>query len=206
MSYGIHSSYPSGSDLASFMVDNGIIDSMPVDYSQYDYMANSAATQFEKDTGYQPFLGTGTTGTYKFLANGNLVDFRGGFTQIDSVTHNGTTLVDETDYGSFPRNTYPKTWLQLSFVPSDEIVVVGKRGYSETISDDVWLALLTKASQGVAQYIERHTGAVSKIKQGDVEISYGSNSSNTSVYSGAMGVWQTSYMEVVKKYRRIRVS
>lgn len=130
----------------------------------------AVVSEFERRTGWKPFLAGATDSTWYFDATdpyGEL-SLDGGFVSITSVTISGNLQTLNTNYTTEPRNATglgePITRLNFPYggyrygfptVPNS-IVIVGRRGFTTTLVgyEDVWQAVQEAAAVMVLASIE----------------------------------------------------
>lgn len=127
---------------------------------QAEIAVASVVAEFERRTGWMPFLADAVAGTWYFDntdAYGELA-FDGGFVTISSLTINGTLQTLNTNYTTEPRNAVnlgqPITRINMVHggfrtgypTTPNNIVVVGRRGYTTTLPADVWQAVQEMAA------------------------------------------------------------
>lgn len=172
--------YPTGSDVQTSLTAEGL--AYPPNCSGY---ATAASERWEQMTTYMPFLAE-SVDSESYFTNPerglDYISFEGGFVAVTSVTVNltpddttGTVLTLHTDYELEPYNALLRNepYRRLVFRTSlyrgyRSIKVIGKRGYSTTITDDDWVAIrnyakglaLTEVMQGTGTLKEEWTGPV----------------------------------------------
>jgi hypothetical protein len=170
---------------------------------------DAAVAAFEKSSGWNPFLATGTPSARYFdppvvPINGKwLLGLLSGCVSITSVYHSwdatastGTLLAVNTGY-------LPWAYSQGSGMPYTEIEflttfgsgsksirITADWGYGSTVPSDVWLAVL----KGACGAIQTEGGALARIKQGPVEMEFAPSASAES--------WADEIRAVASRYRR----
>lgn len=195
--------YPTEQELAEFCIDAKLIPGFPVDFTPYFTAIESAISNWEKTTGWQPFLNLDEDDTDRVFRHltGSLCDFNGGFASIDEIKYDDDTeaATEHDDYVLYPEHSYPKRFLKCLTFPSRKITVTGKFGYCIELPDDVKQAILAFGAAQVATQLNG-TGQMVKIKQGDVEYQYAEGSSVNPTTQYAQ--WTTQFKTVAARYRK----
>jgi hypothetical protein len=195
------SAYPDETALQAFLVASGVVSTAPTGVSDY---IDGAAEEWERLTGFQPFLGASADASFYFDGPSPLcyLDLRGGFVSITSLA-TGITATDDTGTAQ----TVNQDWFAVTN-PSGTIIgidfngpfsgkrtvkIVGKRGYSASIPDEVYTAILQKAAADCAVYLTGQ-GDITRMKQGPVE--YELNESN-------IKMWRSNFERLALRYRRV---
>lgn len=223
------SNYPSNTDLINFLTAAGAWEDTFTPFASG--FVNKAATEFEMLTGRIPFIAETSPSTSFFnppgsisvsnwmswRGGGKFVEFDSGFTQIHAM-YIGST------YDSFPGSTldinrnvffYPLNHIARRLpIEAAEIrfpvwgigkslVVIGTRGYSTTVPDDVWMAVLQRAAALFLSQIGAlaNTGAA-ELSEADVTIRYGSAGG---AYAFQIENWNSEFQSVVSRYKLIRM-
>lgn len=174
--------YPVAADITAHL---GTIPGLPSYISgSYSVSIDSAVAEFERRTGYTPFLAEDTDSTQRFSAgieSGDCVNLPSGYASITSIRcyvtadSQGTLLVEGTDYELFPKNA-PYEVIKFTgrrCFGFNDLQVIGKKGYSATVPDDVFMAIIQKVSAPAYNYADQSQGGVAdKVKQGPVEITF----------------------------------
>lgn len=158
------STYPADSDVAALAATL----TLPAGYS-FTGMAAAAVDEWERRTGYHPFLGSGASssrtydppganrrrlGGFGTLGGARVLDLEGGLYALTSVAiavtvdDPGLTLTQGTDFWPEPLNApaIASPWQRLRFRnavfgPEASVVVTGLFGYGATIPEDAWQAI-----------------------------------------------------------------
>jgi hypothetical protein len=211
-SSGVSDGWPTSTDLGDFLTAAGY------DYgsADLDLAIGEAVEEWEKRTGYKPFLRDSSDQTLYFDPPG-----AGSFGCVLDVRHlltltslsygleedgtGGTAMAQGTDFVMLPydggANETP--WTHVRFLSNPyggarSIKVVGKRGYSSTCPDDVFKAILKKAAASVVMDLRvGHPGEATSVKQGPVEFQYGSEAGR-----GTVDRFNNDFDRAVRRYRR----
>lgn len=175
----------------------------------------AAVSEWESNTGWRPFLkdSANVTRTYDD-PEGMLLDLTAGVLTITSVTVGGTVMTANTDYYAQPvdavLNGRPYEWLEFattlaSGIPNN-IKIVGRFGFSASVPQDVWFAVLMKAAimatHGLATSATAASGPLTSEQYADVAYQYASASSGSSVAADRLSRWNDSYLATVRRYSR----
>ncbi|MHB8637812.1 MAG: hypothetical protein ACYC96_15210 [Fimbriimonadaceae bacterium] len=156
--------YPTDSDVAAFAASVPL----PSGYT-FTGMAAAAVAEWERRTGYLPFLGSGvstsrsfdppgpnrrTLSGFSLLGGARILDLQSGLYGLTSVSIGvgpsspGTALVSGADFWLEPLNADAMgvPWQRLRFrAPvfglESSVVVVGSFGYGSVVPDDAWQAI-----------------------------------------------------------------
>lgn len=200
--------YPIASDVQALLTATGLVSGTPTVTAELA----SAIAEFERLTGWRPFLAEGTDATYRFDPPewGSKLWLPCGFATITGVTvgvsHDsvGTALTVDEDYRTLPENAAAsgRPFDGIEFYVScaggpGSVRIAGKRGFSTTVPDDAWLAIAQRAA---SLAMTRNAGASavsSKIEQGDLTMQGGG--------SGFVERWDGAFAAAVATYRKIEV-
>lgn len=193
--------YPTEAEVSSALTEQGV--TVPSTLSQ---IIAAVITEFEYDTGYVPFLGSGTeeSRTYDppYKAQDLHLSLKGGFWEIESVALAGVTLDDEY-YDLLPLNAVAdgrgfneiRFKIHPGYAPAS-VVVTGKRGYAEELPDDVYQALFDEAQRRAILKSQAGGEQVTEVKQGQMVVK---------LASGAMSSLEeieARFEQTVLDYRR----
>lgn len=200
--------YPIASDVQALLTGTGLVSGSPTVTAELA----SAIAEFERLTGWRPFLAESVAATYRFdpPAWGSRLWLPCGFATITGVSvgvsHDsaGTALTVDEDYRTLPENAAamvrPFTGIEF-YVScaggSGSVRITGKRGFATTVPDDAWLAIAQRAA---SLALTRNAGAAalaSQIEQGDLSIKAGG--------SGFVAAWDGAFAAAVATYRKIEV-
>ena len=216
--------YPTDSDVAALAASVPL----PSGYT-FTGMAAAAVDEWERRTGYRPFLGSGSAETrsfdppgpnrrtlsgYSLLGGGRILDLECGLYGLTSVSIGvgpdapGTELMLGTDFWLEPLNAdvISVPWQRVRFrAPifglESSVAVVGLFGYGAAIPEDAWQAI---ARLGCALGLQAlaeglRLGAV-KWAEENVSESY------DAVLIGALGETMRAWAErVLAAYRRVEL-
>ncbi len=203
------SAYPTEEELGTFLVAAGLASTAP-DTGVLGPYIQQAVDQFERSTGWVPFLEEASAHDYYFDAPewGASLDLLSGFTTITAVVtgyspeSSGNTLTLNEDYYLVAYNAAldgsPFTKIDFRSTPPSgmrSIVVTGKKGFASSIPADVYQAVLQRAAGNAAAFLYP-SALASKIKQGPVEIDFGGA-------GGRAESFGSSFQSAVSRYTRI---
>lgn len=224
--------YPNGNDLSGLLTSLNLFDATElatflVDMD-LDTLVQAAATQFEMESGWIPFLGDSSDvtryfdpagpnqrlpgsrgGSYLLSLNAGLLtvtSFHAGF----SGSSVGTALVSEDDYRLRPLNAVvenrPYTEIELlsgwTWGLGRSLRIIGRWGYGVMIPDDVWLAILHQAGNLALPILrERLTGGLVEWKEADAMERYGDAFLTGDGSAG--GRWMSEWSRIILRYRRV---
>jgi hypothetical protein len=205
--------YPVGSDLSAFLLNRGLSPEA-TDEVDLDVIMEDVVAQWEADTGWFPFLYSGTVETRKYTGNGSAEIFLNAgicsLTGLVMVVGGDTLTIDET-WWLRPADAlvkgHPWTWIQYDFSVGtlpDDVDITARWGYCETLPESVKSALLRK---GAAEWLRDHdnttlpaTGAAKRVKQGMREIELGDT--GTGEYDGTLQAqFGRAYDRAVSRYQ-----
>lgn len=203
--------YPVGSDLSAFLLGRGLT---PGDDVDLELIMDDVAAQWEADTGWFPFLYSGTAETRKFTGNGSSEIFlNAGICSLAGlvmVVGGDTLTIDETWWvrpADALLKIQPYTWIQYDFSVGtlpDDIDITARWGYCATLPDSVTAALLRK---GAAEWLRdgdnasmTTTGTAKRVKQGMREIELGDTGNGE--YDGTLqSQFGRAYDRAVSRYQ-----
>lgn len=189
---------------------------------------DAAIDAFESLVGWSPFLAAGADSSRRYdppgpqasrapwalyRGGGKRLDLDGGLTAAPtalvtgySATEPGTTLTLETDYFLWPANAaakgQPYTAIEFNASQSgmpQSIRITGRFGYSQTVPDDVFQAILQyAASLAAAQMGAIISGGVVEWREKDITEKYGDQA-----LSGLLAQWRAAWETAIARYRRI---
>lgn len=196
--------YPTTSDLTDYLTAQGL--TAPANVQVH---LDAAIAEWERATGYQPFKEEANAQAYYYdpVPLYKALDLGTGFSTVTEVAigvsdtdPTGTVLTLSEDYELLPYNRSGRPIegiLFRAFTVSGRarsVKVTGKRGYSSTIPDDAWRAILVRAAMYTKQGMQ--VGGVAAFREGDVSVTYG---------TGATPTEAESWLTAVRTYQRILV-
>jgi hypothetical protein len=205
--------YPTTSELTGYL---GSPTLPTVISSGYQSMLDSAVEDFERLTGIKPFKADANASTTIFSSaheSGDalylpttyftLTSLKAGVTLSDA----GTELVVDQDYFLLPE-AGPYDMVRFrgprSFGIKD-FSVTGRKGYSTTIPEDVFEAILLKAAVTIYNYQANAAGGSAyNVKQGPVELNFGESFGKLEGgLAGKAKAAEQRFNAVVAKYKRM---
>lgn len=176
--------YPVASDVTAFLSSIGV--TLDGSFPLASYVA-SAIGQFEKETGYVPFIATTQTRYYDAPGakpdaygrggGGTLLQLDNSLISVSSLTVGGQTKTLGTDFYKVDINK-PSAWALRFTAPifglPQCITIVGTWGYASAVPDDAWEAIRQSAAGlAISALLEekRATGLTSW-KEDDVTEAY----------------------------------
>ena len=211
--------YPEESDLTTYLATLGITS---VAGYALDDMIMSAIREFEARTGRLKLQGdadasnvrytiTGPTGKYVLLEIFDTYDVDDVYTGWNGST--GTQLTEDTDYILLPENAsilgVPVEAIRFLTYPTTtprSIKVGGKLGYAAELPQDVFDAILARASVIFLTQQAGTKGQVASKKQGDRAISYvqASGESSSGIPGDTLNRLENQWERCISRYIRIR--
>ena len=224
--------YPTEQDLLNKLISSGVLDdSCDTDAPDYDYQLyiKSAIIEFERRTGYIPFLAETADSTayfdppgadrfktnyagYGWRGGGRILEIESGYTSVTSVTIGyspttvGTILTPNVQY--FLRNANaalignPKTTIEFSWPQwggGESIVIIGKRGFSTTVPEDAFQAIVNIGSIELLQMIlTQRTGLSAKWQLGDMQETF-----ERGAFNPLRDQMQSQVDRCINRYRRV---
>lgn len=209
--------YPTDAEIAAFLLSDGI--TVPAGYAVSGY-AESASSEFEQETGYVPFLSSGVDSPRTFdppgaapLPSGYSATFggrrilllRAGLLVLTSVVSNGAAL-PATQYRLLPLNSLVinRPYQVVEFLvpiwgPASSLVLTGHWGFSATVPDDVFQAILRIAAANIL----RDMGEANLLTPNKWVDGVSSESFDTDRYSNYGKAWHAYADRVISRYKRI---
>lgn len=162
----------------------------------------------------QPYAVGGLYNNWGWMGGSQRLFLNTGYVSVTSITRGltptnstGTVLTADRDYWLYPVNapntSTPYRYIEFAItaygVPKS-IKIIGTRGYSNIVPDDAWNAIIYKAAREVLPALEiQLTHGLSKIKQGPLELSYGTSTSS-SPYLSMFTQWEKQINRAVGRY------
>lgn len=173
------STYPEAADLTAALTALGVTEP-----TASATILDGAIAYWERVTGHNPFLATGTESEKTFDPpyndRGFVLDIP-ACVSVESVTVDESALTVTDDYDLLPLNGTPKNGIRMKSHPGFKqasVVVSADWGYSSTVPSDVWTAILNLAvAECSLQSASAAEFSAEKIRQDKVEIQYGSGAS-----------------------------
>lgn len=189
-----YTAYPQATDVSAFVDAAGV--SIPTGFgvTQFEQVASAAVNEWERLTGYRPFLATTATASFYYDPPGpnDRGESRGGarrlildrgFTTVSEVRNGitttdtaGTVLTAGTDYRLWPKNapqdSQPYTCIDfvgVQYGEPDSIKVTGTAGYATAINAEVYQAVLEIAAGDIMSAVMQGISTdPAEWKEGDV--------------------------------------
>jgi len=192
--------YPKSADVIMLLKDLEISTPSAL---RLDNLLQQAIAQFERRTGWMPFLAT--DGTRFFDPDGSHnVQLDAGLLSATSVVFNGRTLVAGNDYWLKPSNIAPYQWIRFAQTLSGKpqsIVVTGSWGFSTTIPGDVYQCIIRLAALPIlADHLTSVTGGAVQWSEGSASEEFGEQP-----LLGVFREWHDYTDLVVSAYKRVTV-
>lgn len=222
-----HLAYPDGSDLAAYLISIGILSAAQVAALDLDGRMLAAVAQWERRTGFIPFLAAAAstrrfdppgpnrrTGRIGLTRGGDArLDFLGGLVGeptsviVGFSNHSaGETLTADDHYWLLPVNSVAlgRPYLEIEFISGQwgaarSVSILGRWGYDTTVPDDVWDALLAYGAWlALPDLIFFLTGGVVSWTEAGVTEQYGPKP-----LAGLIDSWKTALDGILGSYQRI---
>jgi hypothetical protein len=206
-----YTGYPKGIDLALFLLEAKTIGSIPVTIpDSYDRFVLAAIQAFEKETGWNPFLavpgGSAGNETRSFDVCGSRVYLPVGLVTLDELKLRGDAMTEEEDFWlEDHRHAPPYTWIEFRncYYGRRVLEITGVWGYTDTLPDDVRLAILSYAAMSLSNSLSGPGGELTKVRQDDVQYDFAASASGG---MGQIASWGQAYKAVVARYRRVQLA
>lgn len=180
----MQAAYPTVAEISSALAEQGV--TVPGTLAA---IVAAVIADWERKTGYKPFLGASAATTWLFdapyLSRDFTLDFEGGFWAITSISNNDVA-VDADDYDLLPLNAANdgRGWDRVRFASHPgfgrgTISVVGKRGYAEELPDDVYQALFDEMQRRAILKSQTGGEQVESVKQGGLTVKLASGNEST---------------------------
>ena len=207
--------YPTTSELTGYL---GSPTLPTVLSSALQSMLDSAVEDFEDLTGIKPFKAEANASTTIFSSphtTGDALYLPTTYFTVTSLKsgitpgNTGTELVVDQDYFLLPE-LGPYDLVRFRSLRSfgiKDFSVTGRKGYSTTIPEDVYMAVLLKAAVQIYNYQANLAGGNAyNVKQGPVELNFGA--SYGEIVDGLAGkakAAEANFKAVVAKYKRVQI-
>lgn len=213
--------YPTVQELKDFLVAGQLVTdptTSPESLLDYANAIDEAIDAWETDTGYLPFVATGTPTTRVFdmpsssTRDRTYIQFNSGAVSVSSVVVDGTTLTSGTDYFLLPRNAsvqrqpYQSVLLYRRNVPystPQSVSITADWGYTSTLQEDAFTAVMKRAVLSLMPQILtlRSGGGIKRARlDGVIEEEYDLSASNA-----IAKLYEVQYRKTVNKYRYIGI-
>lgn len=197
------SAWPTATDLTNRLSGLGVA-ALPAGVVAADEIA-AAVSALESVTQIKPFLAEATTQTYVIdPTRRTYVHLNAMYAALNAVRIGGDSLTIGDDVWLDPPEG-PYIGLKLVsnvYGDPEEVEVDGKRGYSDSIPDDVWLAVLDYAAASVYETASMAgtvgVGPASEITQDSVRIKFGGGAGE-----GTAEKLRKKAMAVFARYARV---
>jgi hypothetical protein len=206
--------YPTATDLQTLLVTTGILDSpatAPLDTLDRAGAIAAAVAEWERQTGYQPFLAAGVDSSryYDGPESERLLLDGGLAANPTYVKVGGSTYTLNSEYWVKPDNALvkgqPIGWIEFAGVlgPTRRLIeIAGRWGYATTVPDDAWQAILAGAAVLLYPVLALEIGrGISAIDLHDLRISY-SRPGTAGPLSNEVAAWRAQWRAGVSRYRR----
>ncbi len=189
--------YPTGSDLSTYLIATGQITAAPASLLYYNDVMSAVALDWEKDTGWVPFLAGASASRTFDGGEGYRLFLPVGIISLSALTIDGSAYTVDTDFylaHQFKGGPYMAVDFPF-YVGGDRraIVITGVFGYQTTLDKAVERALLMRGGREIIDS-QFSTGELKKETVGPVSYEYDVSTARdrmTSVYDDA-----------VKRYKR----
>lgn len=227
-----HTTLPTETDLSALLYSAGMIAAPATStQAQADYATaiTAASDEWNRVTGYKPFLANaadvlrkfdppgpmirGTRYGYRSRGGERFLEFEGcGLVSLTSVTTGvdnvsaGTVRTLGTDFYLYPANAVAENtpYTRIEFVlpvygSQQSVQVLGKWGFSATLPDDAWSAILRMAALELVPSLELGKfGGLKSWKDSDASETYGD-----SPFSGVTEQWRKQINRAKMNYVRL---
>lgn len=206
--------WPTEAEVGAIMVSSGLASVAPDDDDITPYL-NAAIAEWERQTGFRPWLQEDDAASYYYDGPGStgILDLRAGFCTVTAIAtgityddDTGTALTANRDYILEPLGAREadRPFTQVRFLVSwtnrpRSIKVTGIKGFDDEIADGVWLAVAREAARLAVEDLTESGGDVDRVKQGQVEIEYSSESGSM------LAKWGKSFQMLAASYARMVV-
>lgn len=201
-----YTSYPSVGDLTTFLAGQGL--DAP---SNLEAIVKGVIAEFERGTGYKPFLAAAAAVTVTFdppyRIKDYILDLEGAFATITAVEIDDDALTVTDDYLKLPLNAAiedpVRGWDEIKFLyhPGSKpasVEVTGRRGLYLALPDDVYLGLFNEMAACAIPASMQGPSMVQRIKQGGVDIEFDNEAGRSKIDR-----WHKEFTDLKIAYRRI---
>lgn len=219
-----YSQYPTGADLVLLLKSinafpqDGLDTMIALATEQADIAAAAAAEEFERNTGWLPFIAKPSATTRYFDSTNELgvLDFHGGLlpdpAPIVSLTVGDTTYTKDVSYWLQPANAPDQgiPYTQMQFVHSifggrtwslpNRLSITGRWGYTTTCPADVWAAIQKKGGVQLLASMENLQN-IASISQDGFEKSYDVTGVITQLQ--LLTTWGNDFTKYTTRYTRV---
>lgn len=227
-----YSAYPADTDLREYLRSLRLFDADEEDAVfgalRLDQRIREAVAEWERATGYQPFLAAGAATERPFdppgppssagltRGGGRVLDLAAGLATFTSLvvgvtatTPAGTALTRNTDFWLYPLDAEAegRPWDRVEFASlqtgaPNSVRITGRWGWSTTVPDDAWGAILVGGALRCANQIGLAvSGGTYSVRTLNTETRFGGG--GTMPLSVEKTEWQRQWREAVSRYRRI---
>lgn len=209
------SAFPTISAVTTFLQEAGFLSgSLPTSLAG---VADSAKEEWERDSGFMPWIGQADLTRYFDPPVGYILDLNGGLASLTTLTIAGQGLTEGQDYYLEPVNAFPLApWTYIRFAynvygEAQSIEVTGKWGYrvagSNAVPQDVYDAVLRRAASKALAVLSGSSGVatspLTSVRQDDVAYTWAATS-DTQVAVGGPAQWEREWYDTLARYKRRR--
>jgi hypothetical protein len=203
-------SYPTAADVEALLKSSSYwpVDSNKQDFArlQADIGARAAAEEWERLTGWSPFLlASNEASPREFWGAGERIDFQGGALSIESVSVGGAPIAPERTRiepeNAVARHTAITAIRLLSPRSSGAPVVVTARwGRVESVPGDVWQAIQQKAALIALTQIE-NLQSIASISEDGFSKAY--DIVGIVTQKDLVGIWGKDFEKIATRWQRV---
>lgn len=202
-------SYPTAADVEALLKSSSYwpVDANKQDFArlQADIGARAAADEWERLTGWSPFVADGEATTREFWNTGQRIDFGGGALRIESVSV-GETVLEVQRYRLDPENAAVRgtalTGIRLLSPRSGSgpVSVTARWGRVEHVPGDVWQAIQQKAALIALTQIE-NLQSIASISEDGFSKSY--DIVGIVTQKDLVGIWGKDFEKIATRWQRV---
>lgn len=196
--------YPASVDVAAALVAQGL--TVP---SNLDAIRTAVIADWERRTGYKPFLGdtVDTVRTYDppYTHRDFELYLGCGFHSITSIVINSVAKTVGVDYDLLPLDAANegRGWNRVRFrfhpgYVKMSVVVTGHAGYAATLPDDVYQVLFDEMQARGLTAGQSGAGTVKRVKQGMREVEY-----DITAHQSKLALWHDAFEDAIIDYVNI---